>query len=163
MGIASTSSAHLGRNEPVFQWAFFIVFPNMRDLTLYVATAALPSVTWEVAESAYFFTTRKYASRFTMNEVSVTIKDYVDSATAAQMWAWWVSVGNAQEGILNPPGAYKQDADLYSTDGRGNSVDHWVLEECFPSAMEFGDLDYSGTDIVQMNATITVDMVYRAG
>jgi hypothetical protein len=160
MSIASTSSAHLGRNEPIFQWAFFIVFPKFENLTLFVATAALPSVTWEVAESAYFFTTRKYASRFTMNEVSVTVKDYVDSATAAQMWAWWMSVGDARNGKLNSPGEYKQNAELHSTDGRGETVDQWMLEDCFPSSMEFGDLDYSGTDIVQMNCTLTVDMVY---
>jgi hypothetical protein len=158
--MATTSSAFLGKNEPHFQWAFFIIIPELGDLTpLYVATAALPSVTWETAESAYFFTTRKYASRFTINETSITIKDYVSNNTALALWNWWLSVGDAQLGSLRSPADYKKNAELISTDGRGNAINTWILEGCWPSAMEFGDLDYSGTDIVQMNVTITTDMV----
>lgn len=156
-----TSSAFLGKMEPVFQWAFFVIIEKINPLYRFMATAALPSVTWEVAESAYFFTTRKYASRFTLNELSISIKDYVDSATAAQVWNWWLLVGDARAGQLNTPGEYKSDGELWSTDGRGNAVDKWKLEDCFPSSVEFGDLDYSGTDMIMMNVTLTVDMCYR--
>jgi hypothetical protein len=155
------SSAFLGRQEPVFQWAFYVLIDKIGPLYLYVATAALPSVTWETAESAFFSTTRKYASRFTMNEMSVTIKDYVTSATAAQVWNWWLLVGNPQAGDVNSPATYKSDGELWSCNGRGEPVDKWKLEDCFPSAVEFGDLDYSGTDIIQINVTVTIDMAYR--
>jgi hypothetical protein len=154
------SSAKLGKQEPSFQWAFYVVIPSLGDdAQYYVATVTLPSVTWETTEVPYFSQKKKFASRFNVNEMTCVLKDYVDFNTAAKAWKWWNSVGDIESGTVKVPSEYKKDGSLLKCDGRGSPIQTWKLQGCFPSAMEFGDLDYSGTDIVQISITLTIDKV----
>jgi hypothetical protein len=156
------SSARLGTAEPVFQWAFRLILPGAlggEDLIMAVSTVSLPGLTFETTEVCYFATKYKFASKFGVNDMSCTVKDYVDFQTAANVWMWYYSVGDMSSGTINAPGEYKKPATLQTTNGRGEPQKSWSLIGCFPTTVEFGDLDYSGTDIVQINMTISIDKV----
>lgn len=154
------SSAKLGKEEPSFQWAFYVVLPTLGEgAQFYVATASLPNVTWEITEVPYFSQKKKFASRFNVNEMTCVLKDYVDFGTASKVWQWWNTVGNIEAGTVEEPGKYKKDGMMMKCNSQGEPVTQWKLQGCFPSAVEFGDLDYSGTDIVLISVTLTVDRV----
>ena len=152
------SAGHLRTGEPAFGWCFQAVFPKLGILTpLYVSTATLPDQTWENTQVYYFAGSVKLASRATINDCSLTIKDYIEPNTAALCWRWWRDVGSSFNGEINPPPAYKTDGTLVITDGRGSPINVWNLIGCFPSAMQMGDGDYSSTDILQVTMTIMID------
>ncbi len=97
-----------------------------------------------------------------MNEFTCTIKDYVGYETAKKAWAWYQSVGDTQNfSGLNPPSTYKKQATFATADGRGYPSVTWTLINCWPSAIEFGDLDYSASDLIHINMTICADKVIQ--
>lgn len=154
------SPSHLATGEPAFGWCFMAIFPMLSSVTpLYVATATLPDVTWEPAETHYFASKVKLASKATVNDCTLVIKDYVDPNVAAIAWAWYNAVGSNADGYVNAPGSYKTDGTLLITDGRGNPVNTFNLRGCYPSGMQFGDGDYGNSDIMQISLTISVDAV----
>ena len=149
----------LGMGNPGFVWAYYIEISRLPAARLYVASVTAPSLTWEVTEVDYFATKRKLASKGNVAEMTVVIRDYVDADVHNQVKGWFEAVGNLKEGTINPPSAYKSDATLEFCDSSGAAVAAWKLEGCWPSSAEFGDLDYSGTDLRQINVTITVDTI----
>lgn len=152
------SPAHLATGEPAFGWCFMAIFPKLSAVTpLYVSTATLPDVTWEIAEANYFSGKVKLASRSTINDCSLVLKDYVDPNVAAIAWKWYTDVGSTSEGYVNPPSQYKTDGTLIITDGRGAPINTFTARGCFPSAMQLGDGDYSSQDIMQITMTIMID------
>lgn len=154
------SPAHLATGEPAFGWCFMAIFPNLSAITpLYVSTATLPDLSWETAEANYFASKVKLASRATVNDCSLVLKDYVDPNVAALAWAWYTQVGSNSGGYVNPPSQYKTDGTLIITNGRGTPVNSFILKGCFPSALQLGDGDYAGSDIMSLTMTIMADSV----
>jgi hypothetical protein len=152
------SAGHLATGEPAFGWCFTAIFPKLGTLTpLYVSTATLPDQTWETTQAYYFAASVKLASRATINDCSLVIKDYIEPNTAAICWNWWKDVGSSADGYINPPPQYKTDGTLIITNGRGAPVNTYHLRGCFPSAMQMGDGDYSSTDLLQVTMTIMID------
>lgn len=154
------SPAHLASGEPAFGWCFYAIFPKLSSVTpLYVATATLPDMAWETAESNYFAGKVKLASKSTINDCTLVLKDYVDPNVGAAAWSWFRSVGSLTDATVNPPAMYKCDGSLIITDGRGSNVNTFILKGCHPSTLQFGDGDYSSTDIMQITMTIIIDAI----
>jgi hypothetical protein len=108
----SPSSAPLGVQEPGFQWAFKVNMPGLSAIGLYVSTVNFPTLTWETTDVPYLFTVRRYASRCTIGEINLTVKDFVSADIASKIYIWWKSVGDPQTGRLNAPETYKKDGSL---------------------------------------------------
>lgn len=154
------SADFLGTSEPAYNNMFLVYFTRLPTITpLYVAEANLPQVAWTEQKSSYFISERKFASRGTLGDFSLTVKDFVTVNTAAACYAWYKSVGDPNAGTLNAPSVYKSSAIYILTDGRGNPLNTWTLSGCWPKSMSFGDLRSDANDIVSIKIDIAVDTV----
>ena len=67
---------------------------------------------------------------------------------------WYPSVGGHDSNI---PGPFKQTATLELFDGCGTTVEKWKIENCWPQAVEFGELDYGSSEVVTCTVTLRYD------
>lgn len=158
------SADFLGTSEPLFGHCFFIYFTKLPALTpLYVNSGALPDLSWGQTTSSYFIQTRKFATKYTVADTSLSIKDFVTVDSAAVLYAWFLSVGDFVAGTLNPPAQYKSDAVYMLTNGQGAPINTWTYHGCWPTKLTFGNLSTSGSDsIIEISATVSVDSVSLA-
>lgn len=69
---------------------------------------------------------------------------------------------NPQEGDWRPivPSNLKRTADLYILGGSGKFNEHWVLENCYPQHVRWGELDMDSSDILTVEVTLRYDRAY---
>lgn len=140
-------------NGPRFGWCFRIQLQGIPGE--YAATATFPSVGYEVCEVGYFGGSRKLAAKCTTNETTVGIRDYVSANVAASVYNWYRSVGNARDCTI--ANNYKRDGVIMATNTDGAGGVQYKIAGCFPSQVEFGEGDYSSTDLILINVTVTYD------
>ena len=149
------SAGHLRANEPIFQWCFKVLFPDVSATDEFVSTAALPKDAVNVVTVQYENYQKTIAGRNIHQQLTFTVKGYVSPNTAAIMWKWFQKVYH--ENVVGHPKDYKRDGEMWLTNGRGYPVASWILRGCWPSQMDLGEGNYSTPDVLQVTATIEVD------
>lgn len=154
------SADFLGTSEPAFDNLFLVYFTALPGLTpLYVQSMALPNMAWTEVQSNYFIAQRKFASSGTVENLSMSIKDFVTVDSAAAVYAWWLSVGNLSSGVLNPPASYKSSGVIILTDGRGNPLNTWTATGCWPQSVRYGQLQQGSGAMINIEITVAVDRI----
>ena len=57
-------------------------------------------------------------------------------------------------GVATGPGGYSAESLLTLFDGCGTELERWYLNQCWPQAVNFGDLDYSNNEEATIEVTI---------
>ena len=52
---------------------------------------------------------------------------------------------------------YKKDVELELLDPTGVVVEKWIMQGCMITSSNFGDLDYSSSDIADISVTLRFD------
>jgi hypothetical protein len=52
---------------------------------------------------------------------------------------------------------YKKDIDLELLDPTGVVVEKWLLQQCFITSLNFGELDYSRDDLANIDVSLRMD------
>jgi hypothetical protein len=143
--------------EPAFQWAYYVVFPDLgggeTDLQFAVVSTNLPKIEFAVLDVNCKNRQKTLAGRQNKVQFTVMIRDFVEPNIAAVLWTWKTKI-SPKVGVINKPSEYKKDAQFVVCNGRGEDVQKWKLKGCWPSSIEFGQTDYSATDLIQMTMTL---------
>jgi hypothetical protein len=141
--------------EPAFQWSYYVVFPNIlgEDLAFAVLSTNLPKIEFAVLDINCKNRQKTIAGRQNKSQFTVMLRDFVTPDIAAMLWTWKKLI-SPSVGIINSPSRYKVDAKFRVCNGRGEDVQKWALKGCWPSSIEFGQTDYSATDVIQMTMTL---------
>jgi hypothetical protein len=157
-----------------FNFDISITGQNKAIQNYYVKTCTKPSFTVNAAEHNYLNHTFYYPGRVTWNDVSLT---FVDPGTTGDAASESTSAGLVS--ILlgmgyNPPSsadtqAEKKtiskskavtalgDVNIRQLDEEGDILDEWVLINAWITEVNFGDLDYTSDDLVEVTCTIKYD------
>lgn len=150
-----------GGYEPQKQFAFSVSFTNLdSSVELAVQSANLPVITNEPIEVPFMNETRRVAGKIMVEAGELTIRDYVDPDIAAKVEDWRGMVSDVKAGKIFYASAYKCDGTLQCYDGEGGVTKQWRLVGCWPSNVNFGQLDYSTSDQVQITMTVQYDKAY---
>lgn len=149
------SLEHLRQNEPVFNWCFRLTFEPITGITEFLSTSGLPKDSVNVVLVQYKNYHKAIAGRETHQQLTFSVKGYVDPNTAVIMWNWFKKVYHSN--VVGAPKDYKHSGNLSLTNGRGDNIANWQLIGCWPSTMDIGQGDYSNSELVQITATIEVD------
>lgn len=149
-----------------FRWTLDI-FPYCGDIKRigpnFVKTASRPN--WDIEETELNYLNAKtwIAGKHSWQSITVT---YIDAAvTEIQNLYSWVSL----LGRINNPGTFFQGskftdyaayANLYMYDGCGFPMDLWVLDNVWPQAVNFGELDYTSSEEATIELTLRYDKVF---
>lgn len=78
------------------------------------------------------------------------------------IYIWLESVSNLPTANVNPPSYYKRSASMSMVDGSGQPTETWQICNGWPAQVNWGEGDYSQTDLATIEATMRFDRAYRA-
>lgn len=132
-----------------------------KDLTLLVKSVSLPTENTEVNTLDHFNQQIKLAGKTTFSEGNIVIHDAITYDTEKVFRGWRKKVYDAKTGTVGYAANYKCTGTLteYSPNGEVERV--WALEGCWPSTVDYGDLDYESGGYKDISATIVFDWAYR--
>lgn len=131
------------------------------DLTLMVTSFSLPKEETESFEAPYFNQKVKLAGLTSFNDGTLVIKDVLGKDTESIFQGWRKLVYNPQTGIQGYASDYKISAIVTEYSPDGTFAREWKLEGCWPSAVDYGDLDMGDGGEKTINVTIKYDYAYR--
>jgi hypothetical protein len=122
-----------------------------------ITTAKRPSMETAEIEIPWINATRYVAGRTTFGTLEVTLKDPIAPSGAQQVMEWLRLVYESVSGRSGYADFYKRDLQLKLLDPVGTVVELWDVKGAFPTSIDFGDLDYSASELVQISLTLRFD------
>lgn len=146
-----------------FRWTFQIIAGAEGGVDVppdYVKVAARPNWTTEETEINYLNAKTWIPGKTTLETITVT---YIDVAGAGavgnqQLYNWLATVYNftapEQLNCASQAKDYAGTGVLVMYDGCGSPLESWELGNCWPTSVNFQDLDYSSSDNAEIELTL---------
>lgn len=128
----------------------------------FVKVASRPNVSIEETEINFLNAKTWIPGKASWESITVT---YIDTATAAlaPLYNWLASVYNFTDPINLQQGSQRADysatAIVKMWDGCGQLIETWTLGDVWPTAINFGDLDYSNSEESTIELTLRYSQV----
>jgi hypothetical protein len=142
-----------------FRWVFQISFCNFQKTVpaYFVKTASRPDLSIEETEINFLNEKTWIPGKPTWESITVT---YYDVATDdnIHLWSWIASVYDFTNPTCRYMNSKRQDyagtGFLEMLDGCGQSLEEWLFHDMWPTSVKFGDLDYSNSDVMDIEVTL---------
>lgn len=147
-----------------FRWTFEVRRPEAAGGNVpasYVKMAARPNVSIEETEINFLNGKAYIPGKGTWETITITYYDITtggDGLDNTGLWSWLADVYN----FMNPVALTQNTRRSCYTgtgvctlyDGCGNALERWTLLDCWPQAINFGELDYSSSEECTVEVTI---------
>lgn len=122
--------------------------------------ASRPSMNFKEMEAQHLNETIYYPSKPEWKPINLTLFDL--KKNPHPIFAWIQEVYDACQGGWMPSAAgnFKKTATLELYDGCGNTCESWTIENCWPQAVEFGELDMGNAEYVTADITLRYDRAF---
>lgn len=153
----------LGFSNLIFKRKFRYTF-QLQDICgglsvpeYYVKTAARPNLEVEETEINFLNAKTWIPGKASWQTMNVT---YLDVATsdAAPLYSWLASIYNFTNPVTLEQGSMRKDYTatgiLKIFDGCGQLLETWTMKNMFPTSIDFGDMDYSSSEICEIVLTM---------
>jgi hypothetical protein len=155
-------AAEAGSFEPQRQNNFSVEIAGLseadRDLIiLALETCPLPNESNEEIEIRYQNEVRKVAGQYIVENLTLSVKDFVDKEVRTAIMRWRNLVYNPNTGKIGLASNYKKRARIIMTAPDGSNSRICKCHGCWPQNVVGGNLDMTGSDKVLIEVTITVD------
>lgn len=143
---------------------------NGKDLTAQAVTISRPNLSFEEVKLDRYNSTAYVAGKHSWEPVSLTVEDditglastVVQQQLETQQRLIGADSSNGQWLNAEPTASgYKFAMKLEMLDGNEAVVETWKLEGCFIQACDWGEMDYSASEAVQINLTIRFDHAFQ--
>ena len=154
---------------PKLQYRFRVSFNNIGDggktseVTQNVISSSRPNLTHEEVVIDSYNSKMYLAGKHTWEPVTIVFRDDMNSNVIKQLGAQLnKQVDHADQASSISGAAYKFETVIETLDGANGSVkpktfDEWKLQGCFISQVQYGDLNYADSNMVQVTLTIRYD------
>lgn len=165
----------LGGEEVVFKrkyrWTLEIETPCGTDIPEhFVKLASRPNLSIEETEINFLHGKRWLPGKGTWETITVTFYDVGNLGNGINgLYAWLATIYNftdpvglhqsSKRGNGKNSGGYAGNAILRLYDGCGKTMESWYLADVWPNAINFGDLDYSSSEEVNVELTLRYSQV----
>ena len=122
-----------------------------------VKTANRPTVNSEPVEIDHINIKRKVKGKTSWDDLSVSLYDPIVPSGAQQVMEW---IRQSHETITGRDGYsafYKKDVNFKMLGPVGDVVELWVIKGAFITSANFGQMDWSGSDIMMIELTLAYD------
>lgn len=168
MAGARSIAAQGGGLEPQRQnnWVFEVFLPGSATagndiLQLSLISGFLPSVSNEPVALPWLNEVVYVAGRTVYEGGTITLRDYVDGATALLIESWRKMVYDVETGKIGLAANYKQSANILTFAPDGSFERTWVLEGAWPATYNPGTLSMDSSDPVAIEVMIRYDRAKR--
>jgi hypothetical protein len=144
--------------EPKRKNRFILSFPSSLGInSWYVEKASRPSITIGSKDIKFLNTETYVAGQFKWDSITVTLRDPIGPSASQAVMEWVRLHAESVTGRMGYAAGYKKDVDLEMLDPTGVAVEKWILQGCMLTAAKFGDVGYSGDEIVTVDMTLQPD------
>ena len=144
--------------EPKRQNRFILRFPSSLGINeWFVESASRPHITIGATEIPFLNTSTYVAGRFTWDEIRVTFRDPIGPSASQALMEWFRLHAESVTGRMGYAAGYKKDVEIEMLDPTGVVVEKWLLEGCFITDLNFGELDYSRDDLANIDCSLRMD------
>jgi len=162
MGIGRLGGENLIHKRK-FRWTFQIDLANGAFVPAsFVKMAARPNLAIEETEINFLNAKTFIPGKGTWEQITITYYDVavLNGVGNDALWNWLASVYNFIDNIAltqsSRRSCYSGTAKCTMYDGCGQELEEWKLFDCWPTSINFGELDYASTE----EATIEVQLRY---
>lgn len=135
-----------------------VIDPELRFM---LKSFPLPKETTEAQDINYFNQTIKVAGKTTFDNFTMVLRDSIGFDVEQKFLNWRNRVYDPRTGRMGLAAMYKLDAMVYEFTPNRDYYRAWKCEGCFPSGVDYGDMDYDDGGEKQISVTISVDRAYR--
>ena len=144
--------------EPKKKNRFIFRFPTPLGIQEgFISTGARPTYTSEETEIQFLNTSTFVVGRFTWETIDVTFRDPIGPSAAQALMEWIRLHSESVTGRQGYAAGYKKDVELELLDPTGVVIEKWILQGTMLTSANFGDLDYSTSDIADISTTLRFD------
>jgi len=144
--------------EPKKKNRFILRFPSSLGINeWFVISTSRPKVTINEVEIPFLNTSTYVAGRFNWESIDVTFKDPIGPSAAQALMEWFRLHAESVTGRMGYAAGYKKDVELELLDPTGVVVEKWLLEGCFLTSLNFGELDYSRDELANIDCSLRMD------
>lgn len=141
--------------EPKMQMRFIMEIDGVESFL--IKTAARPTITQEAVEIDHINLKRKIKGKSVWDDITITLYDPIVPSGAQMVMDW---VRQSHESLTGRDGYsafYKKTIDFYGLGPVGDKVEHWKLVGAFINSANFGDMDWSSSDLVSIEVGLSYD------
>lgn len=131
------------------------------ELRFMVKNFPLPKEATETNDINYFNQTIKVAGKTTFENFTMVLRDSIGFDVEQKFLNWRNRVYDPRTGRMGLAAMYKLDAIVYEFTPNRDYYRAWKCEGCFPSGVDYGDMDYDDGGEKQVSVTLSVDRAYR--
>lgn len=144
--------------EPKRKNRFIVRFDSSLGINeWYVTSASRPSAKIKDVEIPFLNTSTYVAGRFNWEPIKVTFKDPIGPSASQALMEWFRLHAESVTGRMGYAAGYKKNVILEMLDPTGVVVEKWILEGCFITDLNFGDLNYSQDELASIDCTLRMD------
>ena len=122
-----------------------------------VSTTKRPDITIGSTKIDFINSYRNVAGKLEFSDISVRLHDPIAPSGAQQVMEWIRTHYESVSGRAGYADFYKRDCQLKMLDPIGTVIELWDIKGALLTSVNFGGLDYSGTDIMMIDITMKVD------
>jgi len=152
---------NIPNNVPTFEpqrvYNFSLAINGLQETIMALESMSLPTKMVSEIELNFVNERRYVAGRASYESIPVIVKDAVDQRVAREINDWHESVYDPANGTIGYASRYKRDAQIIMFGPDGSAKRTWNLMGCFPTAVNFGNLDYNSDDVVRIDMQLRYD------
>jgi len=133
-----------------------------REVYLAVAGGGIPGSSFEEVTIDFVNMQTFMAGAIRFETFALRVRDFIDAGSRQALYDWFVLVGDPQTGKMGLPNQYKTDGNIILFAPNGSAERSWKVEGVWPQAQNWGDLDYSTVENLEMEFTLRCDRAYLA-
>lgn len=99
----------------------------------------------------------KFAGKPTLNDISITLNDFIGIETERILEAWSAKVYNKKTQLVGRASEYKKRAYLFEYSPDYTICKAWQLEGCWPGTISYGGFSQDGGNTRKITMTLNVD------
>lgn len=141
--------------EPKVKFRYIMYIDGIAAMTIHAA--GRPSLSFEPITIDHINMKYKVAGKSEWQPINLRIYEFITPSTAQSVMGWVRRCMEWATGAAGYQEAYKQDVELKMLGPAGDIVESWVLKGAWASDVNFGDLDWSTSDIAETEITLTYD------
>jgi hypothetical protein len=144
--------------EPKRQNRFIMRFPSSLGINeWFVESASRPTITVNSTPIPFLNTETYVAGRFTWGTINVTLRDPIGPSATQAIMEWIRLCAESVTGRMGYAAGYKRNVDLEMLDPTGVVVEKWIMEGCFITSSNFGNLGYAQDALATIQITLRPD------
>jgi len=144
--------------EPKRKNRFILRFPSSLGINeWYVFSTSRPAAKIKSVEIPFLNTKTYVAGQFEWEEMKVQFKDPIGPSASQALMEWFRLHAESVTGRMGYAAGYKKDIELEMLDPTGVVDEKWIIQGCFLTSLNFGDLNYSQDELATIDASLRMD------